>query len=442
VELEEYKDEEVIATKPLSANDYMNWIIAVVVEGSVTCVPMGMDMATALGKGPAADALAADQSQTVGGGKHKSMKEKFAREQGMFFGSSELGVGVEHVVSTGRTKIAFITLDLFESMAGPDAVLSLNEIVTNPKFRGKALNGKKTKGALDDPKNLELPRNTEFASRDDFVLSMANIQIGNFAILGTFNAKVGSGSTFSAKLVAKTLAQESRMDSRLLQEKEILCGMRKGGPMGLNSACVAQLKDYFQNERVIVMRYSDLYMCDLALAIQQNAIEDENKVYYSACLFSAVAALHDIGVMHRFINPGSVYITSKGVPKLTDMRYTKLMDGQKCFTICGDPLYFAPEIVKQTGYDFGVDLWALGCTVYELYEGKHPIGTPDVEETALFKLITSFEPGILDFSKKSPKKVRVLLLLLFFLSFLFVMSLSLSYPSIASCLPSMPGHDV
>ena len=90
----------------------------------------------------------------------------------------------------------------------------------------------------------------------------------------------------------------------------------------------------------------------------------------SACIYSAVAALHDIGVMHRFINPGSIYINMHGVPKLTDLRYCKLMDGQKSFTICGDPLYFAPEIVKQLGYDYGADLWSLGCIFAEMILGK------------------------------------------------------------------------
>ena len=35
--------------------------------------------------------------------------------------------------------------------------------------------------------------------------------------------------------------------------------------------------------------------------------------------------------------------------QLSDMRYSKRMDGSRCFTICGDPLYFAPEIIRQQG---------------------------------------------------------------------------------------------
>ena len=53
------------------------------------------------------------------------------------------------------------------------------------------------------------------------------------------------------------------------------------------------------------------------------------------------------------------------------MRYAKLMDGAKTYTILGDPLYFAPEIVSQQGYDYAVDLWAFGVMIYEMYEVRY-----------------------------------------------------------------------
>lgn len=153
------------------------------------------------------------------------------------------------------------------------------------------------------------------------------------------------------------------------------------------------------------MNYSEMFYCDLALAIHQNVIDDETKVYYSACAYSALNYLHENGLMHRFINPGSIYITADGIPKLADLRYCKRFNGQKAFTICGDPCYFAPEIVKQQGYNYSADLWALGCLIYEMHEGKNPMGTADREEV-LFKTISNFDPDILEFSKKSHKKVR------------------------------------
>lgn len=65
------------------------------------------------------------------------------------------------------------------------------------------------------------------------------------------------------------------------------------------------------------------------------------------------------------------------------------MDGSLSFTICGDPLYFAPEMVAHKGYDYSVDLWAMGILLYELYEDCSPFGNSDTEETAIFSKSSS-----------------------------------------------------
>jgi len=138
-------------------------------------------------------------------------------------------------------------------------------------------------------------------------------------------------------------------------------------------------------------------------------VPPEAKQYYIACLYSAVCALHENGLVHRFINPGSVYITASGVPKLADLRYAKKMDGAKSFTICGDPLYFAPEIISNQGYDFGADIWAFGVLFFELFEGSNPFGTSDTEETAVFRAITGYSPEKLAFTEKTSGPARLLI---------------------------------
>jgi serine/threonine protein kinase len=63
------------------------------------------------------------------------------------------------------------------------------------------------------------------------------------------------------------------------------------------------------------------------------------------------------------------------------------MDGRKAFTICGDPLYFAPEIVSQQGYDFSADLWAYGILVHELFEVSECFSTfPAVGKMHLYDI--------------------------------------------------------
>lgn len=39
-------------------------------------------------------------------------------------------------------------------------------------------------------------------------------------------------------------------------------------------------------------------------------------------------------------------------------------------TLCGSPLYMAPEILQFTKYDAKADLWSVGTILFELLAGK------------------------------------------------------------------------
>lgn len=41
-------------------------------------------------------------------------------------------------------------------------------------------------------------------------------------------------------------------------------------------------------------------------------------------------------------------------------------------TRVGTPLYLSPELVKQKPYDFKIDVWAMGCILYQMCNGKAP----------------------------------------------------------------------
>jgi hypothetical protein len=188
------------------------------------------------------------------------------------------------------------------------------------------------------------------------------------------------------------------MDVGLLNERQILAALD-----GM-CFCLTRVASIYQDKRVIWLEFPDVYMCDLATAIAHSTISNNAKVFYAACIYSAVAALHENAVLHRFINSSSVFLTDKGVAKLADMQYLKRMDGSKSYTICGDPVYFSPEIVSNQGYDFAADLWAYGMLVYELFEGA-PLFASITDETKLFKSISSFN-GNITFTDKTPVAAR------------------------------------
>lgn len=41
-------------------------------------------------------------------------------------------------------------------------------------------------------------------------------------------------------------------------------------------------------------------------------------------------------------------------------------------TVSGSPLYYSPEIVKETEYNEKIDIWSIGMMTYECLVGKIP----------------------------------------------------------------------
>ena len=72
-------------------------------------------------------------------------------------------------------------------------------------------------------------------------------------------------------------------------------------------------------------------------------------------------------------------LDQRGYLKVIDFGFAKVLpylrEGilrEKTYNPCGTPEYLAPEIVLMKGYDKSVDLWALGCFIYELIYKRTP----------------------------------------------------------------------
>lgn len=75
--------------------------------------------------------------------------------------------------------------------------------------------------------------------------------------------------------------------------------------------------------------------------------------------------------MHRDIKPDNIFVSGRGVYKLGDLGISG-MNQSKRDSICGTPVYMAPEIWFGRGYHADVDLYALGLVMYELLNGALP----------------------------------------------------------------------
>ena len=99
-------------------------------------------------------------------------------------------------------------------------------------------------------------------------------------------------------------------------------------------------------------------------------------------VISAVYFLHNMNppIIHRDIKPENVLLNEGIIAKLTDFGWSNyIQEDKERKTVCGTPIYLAPEIIKEQGHDKRVDIWCIGVLLFELITKKVPFQGKDLE---------------------------------------------------------------
>jgi len=100
--------------------------------------------------------------------------------------------------------------------------------------------------------------------------------------------------------------------------------------------------------------------------------------FYFAELVNALEYLHTVvGVIHRDLKPENILLDDKWHLVLTDFGTSKLVaieDGRSARrgSFVGTAEYMSPELVRDTMSCFSSDLWAAGCTLYQMICARPP----------------------------------------------------------------------
>ena len=123
---------------------------------------------------------------------------------------------------------------------------------------------------------------------------------------------------------------------------------------------------------------------DLYSLVPKNGIRKINNQTVASLIKDVISALYYLHhmsppIIHRDIKPENILIDEKMRAKLSDFGWSNYLKGNyKRTTICGTPIYLAPEIINNTGHDEKIDIWCVGVLMFELMTGQAPWKGEDV----------------------------------------------------------------
>lgn len=175
------------------------------------------------------------------------------------------------------------------------------------------------------------------------------------------------------KIVDKAFIQKHKKIDTVLNERKVLSM--------LQHPAVISLHYTFQD------KYSLYYVLELAKngemfdQIQRiKHYELEAARFYAAELVLVCEYLHGKGVIHRDLKPENILFSSTRHVKVTDFGTAKIIsndtdanpESERSRSFVGTAEYVSPEVLNDEPAGVMVDMWALGCIIYQMLAGKPP----------------------------------------------------------------------
>jgi len=122
----------------------------------------------------------------------------------------------------------------------------------------------------------------------------------------------------------------------------------------------------------------------LAERLQQGPVPESEALHVAVQAADALAAAHELGVVHRDFKPANVMVTVRGHVKVLDFGLAACLDEQPAsvsaptqrIEMTGTVPYMAPEHLLGKPADAADDLFSFGAVLYELVTGRPPFSAP------------------------------------------------------------------
>lgn len=131
---------------------------------------------------------------------------------------------------------------------------------------------------------------------------------------------------------------------------------------------------YYDKENKNIFLVLEYYsLGDLSKFLNNKSLKESYTKKYMKQLSNGLEYLYNNDIIHRDLKPQNILVSNNYVLKITDFGFARYIDNDIIIkTICGSPMYMAPEIIKYKKYNNTSDLWSVGIIMYEMLFGVTP----------------------------------------------------------------------
>lgn len=190
---------------------------------------------------------------------------------------------------------------------------------------------------------------------------------------GMFSSVVRATDTKTNKLVAiKIVRNNDTMRKAGLREIEILKDLAANDPEDRKH--IIRLERSFEHKGHLCMVFENLSL-NLREVLKKFGRDVGINIKairaYAQQLFLGLSLLRKCQYLHADLKPDNMLVNEgRNVVKICDLGSASSVEENATAPYLVSRFYRAPEIILGVPYDYGIDVWSVGCTLFELYTGK------------------------------------------------------------------------
>lgn len=179
---------------------------------------------------------------------------------------------------------------------------------------------------------------------------------------------------------------------------------------------LVKMLDVFERDENVYLVFEFCEGGDFAQFLKKRGpLSEEEARFYLKQIVNGMQYLSENNIVHRDLKPPNILLKHdsasqfKYILKIADFGFAKQTEPDILSeTICGSPLYMAPELLNRRPYSPKADLWSLGVILYEMVTGLQPI--PAKSHLELLQNITNRKIKIPAYLSKKCKSLLMGLL--------------------------------